>query len=229
MKKGELEVCGVVAADGGGRIGVGGGSAWYVSNQDGPSSTVIQVDALGRTRAKVSVGTDSAVVNVAFGSVWVTSSGEGKIYRVDPKSHAVIAKISVAATPRFTTVSDDSIWVLSQSDGSIARIDSKENRVVTTIKAKVPGAGGDIAFGGGYIWAAASGTPVIRIDPKSNRVLEEYSNSKGADAIRFGFGSGWGSDHGKGDVWRVDPAKIGRPPDKAKPNGQPEALLLQQN
>ncbi len=101
--------------------------------------------------------------------------------------------------------------------------------MVATIKAKVPGAGGDIAFGGGYIWAAASGTPVIRIDPKSNRVLEEYSNYKGADAIRFGFGSVWVSDHGKGDVWRLDPAKIGRPPEKAKPNGQAEALLLQQN
>ncbi len=225
----DLKVLALIAPHGEGSIAADGSSAWYVSNQDGHSSTLIQVDALGRTRAKVSVGTDSAVVNVAFGSVWVTSSGEGKIYRVDPKSHAVIAKISVAATPRFTTVSDDSIWVLSQSDGSIARIDSKENRVVATIKAKVPGAGGDIAFGGGYIWAAASGTPVIRIDPKSNRVLEEYSNYKGADAIRFGFGSVWVSDHGKGDVWRLDPAKIGRPPEKAKPNGQAEALLLQQN
>src|SRR6266481_2302095 len=225
----DVKVLAIIAPHGEGSIAADGSGAWYVSNQDGHSSTLVQVDALGRTRAKIAVGADSAVVNVAFGSVWVTSSGEGKIYRVDPKSHAIIAKINVAATPRFTPVSDDSIWVLSQSDGSIARIDPKENRVIATIQAKIPGGGGDIAYGGGYIWAAASGTPVIRIDPKTNRVLEEYSNYKGADAIRFGLGSVWVSDHGKGDVWRVNPAKIGQSPEKAKPNGQAEALLLQYN
>jgi virginiamycin B lyase len=223
----DLKVRAVIAPHGEGSIAVDGTGAWYVSNPDGHSSTLVHVDALGRTRAKIPVGEDSVVVNVAFGSVWVTSSGEGKVYRVDPKSHALIAKISVAATPRFTTVSDDSIWVLSQSDGSIAHIDPKQNRVIATVQARVPGGGGDIAFGGGCIWAAANGTPVIRIDPKTNRVLEEYGNYKGADAIRFGFGSVWVSDHGNGDVWRIDPGKIAPPQDKAKSNGQAEALLLE--
>ena len=221
----DLKVLAIIAPHGEGGIAADGSGAWYVSNQDGHSSTLVHVDALGRTRAKIPVGIDSAVVNVAFGSVWVTSSGEATIYRVDPRSRSVIAKISVAATPRFTTLGADSIWVLSQSDGSIARIDPRENRVIATIQAKVPGGGGDIASGGGYIWAAASGTPVIRIDPKTNRVLEEYGSYKGADAIRFGFGSVWVSDHGKGDLWRVDPAKIGRSPEK--PHPQAEAFLLQ--
>ena len=222
----DVKVLAIIAPHGEGSIAADASGVWYVSNQDGHSSTLVHADALGRTRAKIPVGEDSAVVNVAFGSVWVTSSGEGKVYRVDPKLHTVIATVSVAATPRFTTVSDDSIWVLSQSDGSIARISPKENRVTATIQAKVPGPGGDIAYGGGYIWAAANGTPLIRIDPTTNRVMEEYGNYKGADAIRFGFGSVWVSDHGNGDVWRIDPAKIGWPQDKAKPNGQAEALLL---
>jgi hypothetical protein len=127
---------------------------------------------------------------------------------VDPQSLIVTAKITVPDGPRFTTVGGGSVWVLSQSEGSVSRIDPVRNKVVSTIKAGVPGAGGDIAYGGDRLWVAAAGTPLTRIDPQSNQVLEQYGNYKGADAVRFGFGSVWVSDHGKGDVWRIDPSRI---------------------
>jgi virginiamycin B lyase len=197
-----------IAPHGEGGIAVSKDAVWYVSNQDGHSSTLVELNH--RTTATLSVGADSAVVNSAFGSIWVTSSGEGKVYRVDPKRHRVVARITVPASPRFTTVGQGAVWVLSQSDGSVSRIDPATNTVIASIAAKVPGAGGDIASGGGYIWVAASGTPVMRIDPKSNKVVDQYGNYKGADAIRFGFGAVWVSDHGKGDLWRIDPEKLGR-------------------
>jgi DNA-binding beta-propeller fold protein YncE len=97
---------------------------------------------------------------------------------------------------------------LSQSDGSVSRIDPATNKVIANIPANVPGAGGDIASGGGYILVAASGTPLMRINPKTNKVVDQYGNYKGADAIRFGFGAVWVSDHGKGDLWKIDPQKL---------------------
>ena len=73
--------------------------------------------------------------------------------------------IDVAASPRFATVGAGSLWVLSQSDGSVARIDPLTNKVKAVIAAQVPGAGGEICYGGGFIWVTMSGTPVTRIDP----------------------------------------------------------------
>ncbi len=196
-----------IAKHGEGGIAVIKDTAWYVADPDGHSNSL--VESSGRSGA-LTVGMDSAVVNFAFGSIWVTSSGEGKVYRADRKRRRIISTITVPASPRFTTIGEGSVWVLSQSDGSISRIDPATNKVVANIPANVPGAGGDIASGGGYLWVAAAGTPLTRIDPKTNKVIDQYGNYKGADAIRYGFGSVWISDHGKGDLWKIDPRKLGQ-------------------
>jgi virginiamycin B lyase len=122
----------------------------------------------------------------------------------------VTAMIGVAAGPRFATVGAGSLGVLSQSDGSVSRIDLRTNQIKATIAAHVPGAGGEICYGGGFIWVTMSGTPVTRIDPVRNKVIDQYVNYPKADAIRYGFGSVWVSDHGKGDLWRIDAGKLPR-------------------
>ena len=194
-----------------GGIAVSQNSVWFVSNEDGRSSTLTQVNSHnGHIVRRIAVGKDSAVVKLGFGSVWVVSSGEGKVYRVDPIHRKVMATIAVNAGPRFTTVGAGSLWVLSQSDGSVSRIDPAKNKVSAVIRAQVPGAGGEICYGGGFIWVTMNGTPVTRIDPARNRVVDQYGNYKNADAIRFGFGSVWVSDHGKGDLWRMDPRRMPR-------------------
>ncbi len=209
-RKIDLRVPVTISPDGEGTIAVTRDHVWFVGNDDGHSGTLVEVDARsGRILNQIRVGDDSAVVHVAFGAVWVTSSGKGKVYRVDPVRHKVTAIIDVPAGPRFTTVGEGAIWVLSQSDGSVSRIDPATNKVIANIAAKVPGVGGDIFHGGGWIWVSMAGTPVTRIDPKSNKVVDQYGNYKGADAIRFGFHSVWVSDHTKGDLWKIDARKIG--------------------
>jgi YVTN family beta-propeller protein len=148
------------------------------------------------------------VVTLGFRSVWVTSSGEGKVYRVNPETGKVIAMITVAAKPRFTTIAAGSVWVLSQSDGSVSRIDPSTNTVKSVIKVNVPGEGGDISSGGGWIWVAAAGTPLTRISASTGAIAGQYGNYAGADAIRYGFHAVWISDHRKGDLWKIDPARL---------------------
>jgi streptogramin lyase len=194
-----------------GSIAVDARSVWFVSNEDGHSSTLVQIAVKsGRTVRNIMVGKDSAVVKLSMGAVWVVSSGENKIYRVDPVKGKVVARIDVAAGPRFSTVGAGSLWVISQSEGSVARIDLRTNKIKAVIAAHVPGAGGEICYGGGLIWVTMSGTPVMRIDPARNKVIDQYGNYPKADAIRYGFGSVWVSDHGKGDLWRIDAAKLPR-------------------
>jgi streptogramin lyase len=195
-----------------GAIAVDAQSVWFVSNEDGHSSTLTQIAVKsGRTVRKIAVGKDSAVVKISPGAVWVVSFGENKIYRINPETGKVVARVDVAAGPRFSTVGAGSLWVLCQSDGSVARIDLHTNKVKAVIAAHVPGAGGEICYGGGLIWVTMSGTPVMRIDPARNKVIDQYGNYPKADAIRYGFGSVWVSDHGKGDLWRINPAKMPMP------------------
>ncbi|HZD92654.1 MAG TPA: hypothetical protein VE133_00280, partial [Candidatus Sulfotelmatobacter sp.] len=188
-----------------GSIAVGSQSVWFMGNDDGSQSTLTQIDARsGKLVRKIAVGKGSAVVKAGFGSIWVVSSGESKVYRVDPIQGKVVAKITVTASPRFATMGAGAFWVLSQSDGSVARISPVTNKLVSVIAVNIPGAGGEICSGGGYIWVTMTGTPVTRIDAARNKVIDQYGNYKKADAIRYGFGSVWVSDHGKGDLWRID-------------------------
>ena len=202
----DLRVPVKIAPEGEGSIAVAGNSVWLVGNEDGHAGTLLQISAAdGHTLRKIHVGVASAVVNSGFGAIWVTSSGEGTVYRVNPKTGEVVARIPVAAKPRFTTIGFGSVWVLSQADGTVSQIDPASNTVKTVIPVGVPGSGGDISAGGTMIWVAAAGIPLSRIEPRLGRVVDQYGNYEGADAIRYGFNSVWVSDHRKGDVWRIDP------------------------
>jgi virginiamycin B lyase len=192
-----------------GAIAVDEHYVWYASNEDGHSATLSQVEVkTGRKLKGIAVGKDTGVVKLAFGSVWAISSGEGNVYRVNPATRKVTAMITVAEGPRFSTEGAGSLWVLSQSDGSVSRIDPASNKVTAVIPVHVPGKGGEICYGDGLIWVTMDGNPITRIDPATNKVIDQYGNYPKADAIRYGFGSVWVSDHGKGELWRIDPAKM---------------------
>jgi virginiamycin B lyase len=192
-----------------GSIAVDERYVWYASNEDGHSATLSQVEVkTGRKLKGIAVGKDTGVVKLAFGSVWAISSGEGNVYRVNPATRKVTAMITVAEGPRFSTEGAGALWVLSQSDGSVSRIDPATNKLVAVIPVHVPGKGGEICFGDGLIWVTMDGNPVTRIDPATNKVIDQYGNYPKADAIRYGFGSVWVSDHGKGELWRIDPGKM---------------------
>jgi virginiamycin B lyase len=200
-----------IDAGGEGSIAVDERYVWFASNADGHSSTLEQVEVkTGHKLKGIAVGKETGVVKLAFGSVWAISSGEGNVYRIDPAKRKVTAMITVAQGPRFTTEGAGSLWVLSQSDGSVSRIDPTSNQVAAVIPVHVPGKGGEICFGGGFIWVTMDGNPVTRIDPATNKVVDQYGNYPKADGIRYGFGSVWVTDHGKGELWRIDPAKMPR-------------------
>ena len=73
------------------------------------------------------------------------------------------------------------------------------------IEAGLSGAGGEIAYGEGSIWATLLGFPITRIDPATNKVAQQWAG-KGGDSIRVGFGSVWLTELDAGVVWRIDPA-----------------------
>lgn len=158
-----------------GSIGVGEGSLWLLTNENGTDSgTLSRLDAVsGKVTANIKVKPKSHAATVAFGSVWVTSSGDGTVERVDPRTNVVSAEIRVHASPRFLAAGADSLWVLSQGDGTLARIDPRTNRVVATVAVGVPGEGGDPSIGEGYVRVSAEGVPLSQIDPRTNKLIRQ--------------------------------------------------------
>jgi DNA-binding beta-propeller fold protein YncE len=157
-----------------------------------------------RIAARIRVPAGSVAATTGFGAVWVTTPDSGTVERADPRTGKVVATIKVHDGPRFLAAGEGAVWVLNQSDGSVSKIDPRANRVVATIAVDVPGSGGIIVVGLGSVWISMPGTPLVRIDPRTDRVTERYTGP-GGDAIITGFGSVWLSNHEFGTVWRIRP------------------------
>ena len=87
------------------------------------------------------------------------------------------------------------------------RIDSKTNKVAKTIDLGVPGADGGIAVGEGSVWVTLEGFPITRIQPQTDRVVQQFYGP-GGGAIQAGLGFVWLSNTAKGTVWKLDPKRI---------------------
>jgi virginiamycin B lyase len=188
-----------------GGVAVGAGSFWMMTDAKG---TLARVDPATNTVIKT-IPIASGSYAVAFGNdaVWVTSSEQNLLTRVNPKTNAVETTIAIGSKPRFLAVGEGSVWTLNQGDGTISRVDMKTNTLVATIEAGIPGGGGEIAVGEGSVWATVFEFPLTRIDPATNKVVQQFFG-KGGDSVRVGFGSVWLSDIEGGKLMRLDPRRI---------------------
>ncbi len=149
--------------------------------------------------------------SVAFGeaSIWVTCPAEKKLLRIDPATNLVDKRIEVSAGARAVAFGDGSVWVLCEKEGKIERIDPKSNKVVKTIEMSVPNAGGNLAYGEGWLWVTQNGFPLTRIDAKSEKetVMQQFWG-EGGGLVSVSKGAVWLSNTSKGTVWRLDPKRV---------------------
>ena len=192
--------CGI--ADSEGAIAADERAVWMPSD---PHGRLARIDpATNRVVAQLALPSQSLAAAVGQGAVWVTSTDHNVVTRVDPATNRVVATIAVGPRPHFLAVGEGSVWTLNQGDGTVSRVDPANNRVVATIEAGIPGEGGDIAVGEGFVWVTAINVPLTRIDPASNRVVAQWIG-KGGDALRVGHGFVWLCSFFLQEVWRVDP------------------------
>jgi len=141
------------------------------------------------------------------GAIWVSSTENNLVSRVDPKTNMVTDKIAVGPEPRFLTAGGGSIWTLNQGDGTISRVDVNARKRITNIEVGIPGTGGEIAFGEGYVWATLFEIPISQIDPATDKVVHQWFGP-GGDSIRAGFGTVWLSNLSQGTLWRIHPNQL---------------------
>jgi virginiamycin B lyase len=189
---------GPVDSEGG--IAAGDDSVWLVTGKDG---TLARIDPVTNTlRAKIALPAGSYNPLFSGGMLWITGNASNVVTAVDPVSGAVIGSTPVHPGPRFLTSGGGSIWTLNQGDGTVSRISIKSRRVIATIKAGIPGSGGEICYGAGSLWLTVFDIPLTRIDPKTNRVLRQWTG-RGGDSVRYGRGSLWLTDYKRGLLWRI--------------------------
>jgi virginiamycin B lyase len=192
-------------ADSEGGIAYESGSVWLVTD---PHSTLSRINAeTNEVSAKIQLPEGCASVASGFGAVWVSCPKQNTIIRVNPKSNQVESTITVGAQPRFLSAGEGAVWALTQGDGKVWRINPKTNKVEAEIEVGIPGPGGDISAGEGSVWATSFGFPVSRIDPKTNKVVQQFAGN-GGDAIRAGGGKIWLSNYQGSTEWRLDPKKV---------------------
>ena len=187
-------------ADDEGGIAVGAGSVWLVTSKEGDLARIDPASNAVKAHVRIPPGSFNPLF--ASNSIWITSTANGTLVRVNPATNKVSGEFPVGPGPRFLTVGAGSIWVLNQGDGTIARVNAQTGKRTALIAAGIPGAGGEITFGEGAVWATVIGYPITRISPKTNTVVGQWQGS-GGDSIRVGHGSLWLTDLKGSKVFRL--------------------------
>jgi len=183
-------------------------SEGYIAASDNAVWAVVDSQHLGRINpatnkvaALVRVPDGSVAVAFGFGALWVTSSADNSVTKVDATTNRVVTHFAVGMQPRFLATGAGAVWVLNQGDGTVSRIDPTTGKV-TSIDADSSGRGGCISAGLAAAWVTIPGAPVTRIDAASNKVTEQFKGD-GGDCISVGYGSVWLSNNDAGNVYRI--------------------------
>jgi YVTN family beta-propeller protein len=144
------------------------------------------------------------VFGSGFGSVWVPSCSDNRVYRLEQNTGRIVSKIKVSKVvgESGSAVGEGGVWLITGTD-EVSRIDAKTHEVRSF---KVAFSVGAVAVGFGSVWATIweDGT-VQRIDPATGEVVATISVGQGPLWISIGEDSVWVSNQGSGTVSRIDP------------------------
>src|SRR6266496_4175992 len=202
-------------------VGVGEGSIWAIpfglSSHDVRRLDSSTGKIVARIHGIVPGGFPYIIAwpTVGEGSVWIYAGG--KVLRLDPKTNRVLATIPTVGTLGIIAVGERAVWVLEKTsvwpkaEGLVSQVDPSDNHLVGT--AHLGYGAFSIAVGEGAVWVAqaeaGSGNDLtrgklLRIDPKSLRIVRAIPLFDTLNAIAVAAGSVWvGSAFGP--ILRVDP------------------------
>ncbi|MGH9597751.1 MAG: hypothetical protein ACRD3K_13225 [Edaphobacter sp.] len=188
-----------------GGITTGAGSIWLMTDVSGKLSRIDP--ATNTVVATIATPSGSFCPLFADGFVWLTSTEHNALIKIDPSTNRVALQIPVGKNPRFLTSGANSVWTLNQGDGTITRVSTKSGQRLADIAANISGAGGEISFGFGSVWATVMKKPITRIDASNSTVTSQWTGV-GGDSIRTGLGSVWLTSYKDGKIWRLSPNSL---------------------
>ena len=193
------------------------GAVW-VGNSGGPS--VSRIDpATNKVVATIRLGphslaSDRMTLTAGKRAVWVTLTTRGAVLRIDPATDKVTARIKLSSlrsgqpcgylAARGTTVWAAGAHCASSSGyGVVTRIDAvtkKPTKIVAGFEAPI-----GLALGLGSLWVADLDTKtIVRVDPRTGRIVGRLRVGGLPIRLGIGFGSLWVRDD-SGRVLRIRP------------------------
>jgi YVTN family beta-propeller protein len=171
-----------------------------------PADSVGLVDSAGgRVGAAVPVGSPDGVA-YGRGSVWVVDGTDGKLFRIDPVTHARVDHIDVGPDPSAVTVSrNGDVWVANSGDGTVSWISPATDKPVGP-PIPVGNQPGAIASGPSGVWVANQGDDTVyQINPVTGTVTRKVPVGGLPDGIAVGPDAVWVANGQDGTVTRIDP------------------------
>jgi streptogramin lyase len=182
-------------------VAVGAGSVWLLAKPD----LLVQIDPRTNAVTRVTRAPSGAgAIRASEDALWVTVQHRSKLLKIDPRSLKTLATIPVGDAPRFLALGMGAAWTLDQYGGSVTRVDLASAKAVTTVEVDTGLVqGGDIAVGGGFVWARVTDELVAKIDPRTNTVVSRYGPGGGSGSVAANEAAVWITAHDSNSVYRV--------------------------
>ncbi len=182
------------------------GHIWVITGKNGDKLVGINTKSLARTRpvslgrpcADLGSGNDGSVV-------WVICRDANAVLRFDPRKLRVVQSVKVDA-PTVANSSSGVLWV--GTDTRVVRFDVRSLRRVATFPDLAPGYSGDLTIAPDGIWVRTERSFLSRIDPNSNRIVEEIrppAALPGGSALAFA-GALWTDASDANQLFRLSPS-----------------------
>ena len=144
--------------------------------------------------------------HLGFGgdSLW-SMTGGGTLERIDLESHEVTQTLGVGVNPGGLAVGHGSVWITDADSPTLLRVDARYGSVDKIAFPPESGGAGGVSVGAGSVWVAQGGSRVLRIEPRTGRVVRRFDVPHASDVV-LGDGKAWLVSGGTGIVRRVDPA-----------------------
>jgi YVTN family beta-propeller protein len=172
-----------------GSVATGEGSVWAVFGD----STLARIEPDTGRVEKTRAGALPAGIVVSSGSVWVSNSGEAKVWRYNPAAfQEPIDDYSVGRRPTGIAAEGaaaGAIWVANSGGDSVSRIDPNDSTVVSVPVGKGPTT---IAATPDAVWVVNKDDGTLsRIDPETNKVERTVSIGQAPVGIVLAEGLLW--------------------------------------
>jgi virginiamycin B lyase len=184
-------------------VAVGERGVWVLTA--GTEPALVRIDpATNEVAETFPAPSEASAVRYGEGSLWVTRARAGQLLRVDPATGEALSEIEVAPNSVFLAVGEGGVWTLGAETAEVSHVDPATDTVVATIPVGEGSiTGGDIAVGGGYVWARVSDSLVAQIDPATDEVVARFGPPAGSGSVAADEDAVWISAHDVNTVRRL--------------------------
>ncbi len=156
--------------------------------------------------AKVRTGGQPCGVVGTPSGVWIADYSGNRLVRIDPETGTVAGQVAGVRSVCELTYARGALWAPSRT-GTLYRVDPLARKI--TARIAVGGELDDVVAAAGSVWVVSyGGRSVIRVNPRSNRVMRRIALPRargGGSGITSAGGAVWAGQTQGTAIYRIDP------------------------